>query len=142
MLQVDDSMGLAPQRAMDCTGESGCLMKWVEADEDPWTGDDGNSCSPLPQLIQWTERWWWQVKSETSILNCVVVTPTDGIITSCVVCNPVSMNYISEQYNRYPLFLNCRLKHDIFSMNSHVNAFFGDRLHVKALEDESAKYLL
>lgn len=40
MLQVDDSVGLAPWRAMNCTGE---LMKWMEVDENPWTGDDGNS---------------------------------------------------------------------------------------------------
>lgn len=63
-------------------------------------------------------------KCETSMLRCFVVTPADGIITSCAVCNPVSMNYISEQYNGYPLFFNCRLKHDIFSMNSHVNRVF------------------
>lgn len=63
-------------------------------------------------------------KFETSILRCVVVTPADGIMNSCMVCNPVSMNYISEQYNGYPLFFNCCLKHDIFSMNSHVNGFY------------------
>lgn len=39
---------------------------------------------------------------ETSILSCIVVTPACGILTSRVVCNPVSTNYISEQYNRYP----------------------------------------
>lgn len=42
------------------------------------------------------------MKGETSILSCGVVTPADGIITSRVVCNPVSTNYISEQYNGYP----------------------------------------
>lgn len=64
------------------------------------------------------------MKGETSILSCGVVTPADGIMTSRVVCNPVSTNYISEQYNGYPPFFNCHLKHDIFSMNSHVNGFF------------------
>lgn len=37
---------------MDCPGESGCLMKWVEVDEDPWTSDDGNFCYPLSEIIQ------------------------------------------------------------------------------------------
>lgn len=81
-------------------------------------------CDPGPQLIQWTGRCWWQVKGETSVLSCGIVTLTDRLIPSCVVCNPVSMNYISEQYNRYPPFFNCCLKHDMFSMNSHVNGFF------------------
>lgn len=124
VLQVDDSVELAPQGAMDYTGESGCLMKWVEVDGGPldrWWWK--LFCYPLPQLPQWTGGWWWQVKGETSILSCVV-TPADGIIASHVVCNLVSMNYIFEQYNEYPLFFNCHLKHDIFSMNSHVNGFF------------------
>lgn len=42
-LQVDDSMGLAPWSGVECTGKSGWFMKWVEVDENPRTGDDGNS---------------------------------------------------------------------------------------------------
>lgn len=64
------------------------------------------------------------VVASKSILSCVVVISADGIIASRVVCNPVSMNYIFEQYYGYPLFFNCCLKHDMFSMNSHVNGFF------------------
>lgn len=43
MLQVDDSMRLAPWGPMECTEELDFLMKWVEVAEYAWTGDDGDS---------------------------------------------------------------------------------------------------
>lgn len=43
MLQVDDSMRLAPWGPMECTEESEFFMKWVEVAENSWTGDDRDS---------------------------------------------------------------------------------------------------
>lgn len=43
MLQVDDSMRLAPWGPMECTEESVFFMKWVKVVENPWTGDDRDS---------------------------------------------------------------------------------------------------
>ena len=43
MLQVDDSVGLAPWGPMECTEELEFFMKWVEVAEDPWTGGDADS---------------------------------------------------------------------------------------------------
>lgn len=51
VLQVDDSVALAPWRGVECTGKLGWFMKWVEVDENPWRDDDGNSYDPVPQLI-------------------------------------------------------------------------------------------
>jgi len=43
VLQVDDSVGLAPWGPVECTGGLEFFMKWVGAAEDPWKGGDGDS---------------------------------------------------------------------------------------------------
>lgn len=43
MLQVDESVGLAPWGPMECAEESEFFMKGVEVAEVPWTGGDGYS---------------------------------------------------------------------------------------------------
>lgn len=43
MLQVDDSVGLAPWGPLECTEELEIFMKCVNVAEDPWAGGDGDS---------------------------------------------------------------------------------------------------